>query len=87
MTSDADALRQFVHGSSLDAKTRARLEEAVPEEFFTVPGGLTAPDRHALTYERLRRAGLAAPPAGELLADPPALCALLERAAIADPPL
>ncbi|MES9608845.1 acyl-CoA dehydrogenase, partial [Actinomadura sp. NPDC000929] len=31
--------------------------------------------------------GLAAPPAGELLADPPALCALLERAAIADPPL
>ncbi|MGC4953118.1 acyl-CoA dehydrogenase [Actinomadura citrea] len=87
MTTDADALRQFVHGSSLDAKTRARLEEAVPEEFFTVPGGLTAPDRHALTYERLRRAGLAAPPAGELLADPPALCALLERAAIADPPL
>lgn len=87
MTSDADALRQFVHGTSLDAKTRARLEEAVPEEFFTVPGGLTAPGRHALTYERLRRAGLAAPPAGELLADPPALCALLERAAIADPPL
>ncbi|MEV4008628.1 hypothetical protein, partial [Actinomadura sp. NPDC049753] len=87
MTSDADSLRQFVHGSTLDAKTRARLEEAVPEEFFTVPAGLTAPDRHALTYERLRRAGRAAPPAGELLADPPALCALLERAAIADPPL
>ncbi|MEU8306336.1 acyl-CoA dehydrogenase [Actinomadura sp. NPDC048955] len=87
MTTDADGLRQFVHGPLPDAKTRARLEEAVPEEFFTVPGGLTAPDRHALTYERLRRAGLAAPPAGELLADPPALCALLERAAIADPPL
>ncbi|MGI5201194.1 acyl-CoA dehydrogenase [Spirillospora sp. CA-108201] len=87
MTSDADDLRQFVLGSSLDAKARARLEEAVPEEFFTVPGGLTAPGRHALTYERLRRAGRAAPPAGELLADPPALCALLERAAIADPPL
>ncbi|NDU75367.1 hypothetical protein GWI34_22475 [Actinomadura sp. DSM 109109] len=80
-------MRRFVHGPSLDAKTRARLEEAVPEEFFTVPGGLTAPGRHALTYERLRRAGLAAPPAGELLADPPALCALLERAAIADPAL
>ncbi|WP_141575326.1 acyl-CoA dehydrogenase [Actinomadura sp. WMMA1423] len=82
-----DDLRRFVHGTSLDAKARARLEEAVPEEFFTVPGGLTAPERHALTYERLRRAGLAAPPASELLADPPALCALLERAAIADPPL
>ncbi|MEU8120633.1 acyl-CoA dehydrogenase [Spirillospora sp. NPDC049024] len=87
MNTDAEDLRQFVHGASLDAKARARLEEAVPEEFFTVPGGLTAPDRHALTYERLRRAGLAAPPAGELLADPPALCALLERAAVADPPL
>jgi acyl-CoA oxidase len=80
-------LRGFVRGASLDAKARARLEDAVPEEFFTVPGGLTARDRHALTYDRLRRAGLAAPPAGELLDDPPALCALLERAAIADPPL
>lgn len=86
MSTAADLLG-FVRGTSLDAKARARLEEAVPEEFFTVPGGLTARDRQALTYERLRRAGLAAPPAAELLADPPALCALLERAAIADPPL
>ncbi|NKZ08882.1 acyl-CoA dehydrogenase family protein [Actinomadura latina] len=71
----------------MDAKTRARLEEAVPEEFFTYPGGLTARERQALTYARLRSAGLAAPPAAELLADPPALCALLDRAAIADPAL
>jgi acyl-CoA oxidase len=80
-------LAQFVHGASPDAKTRARLEEAVPEEFFTYPGGLTARRRQALTYDRLRRAGLAAPPAAELLADPPALCALLDRAATADPAL
>ncbi|TDE08431.1 hypothetical protein E1289_37865, partial [Actinomadura sp. 6K520] len=77
----------FVRGASLDAKTRARLADAVPAEFFTVPGGLTARDRHELTYARLRRAGLAAPPAPELLDDPPALCALLERAATADPAL
>ncbi|TDD76745.1 hypothetical protein E1293_26460 [Actinomadura darangshiensis] len=85
--SAADELLGFVRGTALDAKARDRLEEAVPDEFFTVPGGLTAPRRHALTYARLRRAGLAAPPARELLDDPPALCALLDRAAIADPPL
>ncbi|MFG2089445.1 MULTISPECIES: acyl-CoA dehydrogenase [unclassified Spirillospora] len=77
----------FVRGTSLDAKTRARLAEAVPDEFFAYPGGLTARDHQELTYERLRRAGLAAPPATDLLDDPPALCALLERAAIADPAL
>ncbi|TDD28588.1 hypothetical protein E1287_32445 [Actinomadura sp. KC06] len=82
-----EGLLGFVRGSSLDAKARTRIAEAVPDEFFTYPGGLTARDRQALTYERLRRAGLAAPPAAELLDDPPALCALLERAAIADPAL
>lgn len=71
----------------MDAETRARLEEAVPEEFFTYPAGLTAREHQALTYRRLRHAGLAAPPAAELLADPPLLCALLDRAAIADPAL
>ncbi|MFG2001483.1 acyl-CoA dehydrogenase [Spirillospora sp. NPDC048911] len=80
-------LSRLVRGAGLTAKTRARLEEAVPGEFFGYPDGLTVQDRHALTYERLRRAGLAAPPAPELLDDPPALCALLERAAIADPGL
>lgn len=85
---DSDAgLPHFVHGTSLDAKTRARVLEAVPEEFFGYPAGLTAREHQALTYDRLRRAGLAAPPAAELLDDPPALCALLERAAIADPAL
>ncbi|MFC4053619.1 acyl-CoA dehydrogenase [Actinomadura syzygii] len=80
-------LAGFVRGASVDAKTRARLADAVPEEFFTVPDGLTPRARQALTYERLRRAGLAAPPAADLLADPPALCALLDRAAVADPAL
>jgi acyl-CoA oxidase len=86
-TAHATALAAFVRGASPDAKTRARLREAVPEEFFTYPGGLTARERQALTYARLRSAGLAAPPAADLLADPPALCALLDRAAIADPAL
>ncbi|MEU5882986.1 acyl-CoA dehydrogenase [Spirillospora sp. NPDC047279] len=83
---DPDLLR-LVRGAGLSAKTRARLEEAVPGEFFAYPDGLAAADRHALTYRRLRHAGLAAPPAPELMDDPPALCALLERAAIADPGL
>ncbi|WUI03257.1 hypothetical protein OHR68_16085 [Spirillospora sp. NBC_00431] len=81
------ALLGFVRGPSPDAGTRARLARAVPDEFFTYPAGLTARDHQALTYRRLRHAGLAAPPAAELLDDPPALCALLERAAIADPAL
>ncbi|MFP3969662.1 hypothetical protein SMC26_45750, partial [Actinomadura fulvescens] len=83
---DPDLLR-LVRGTGLTDKTRGLLEEAVPGEFFGYPDGLTAQDRHALTYDRLRRAGLAAPPSAELLDDPPALCALLERAAIADPGL
>ncbi|TMQ91422.1 hypothetical protein ETD83_30920, partial [Actinomadura soli] len=82
-----EGLLGFVRGTSLDPKTRTRIAEAVPDEFFTYPGGLTARDHQALTYRRLRRAGLSAPPAAELLDDPPALCALLERAAIADPAL
>ncbi|MFI0487411.1 acyl-CoA dehydrogenase [Actinomadura sp. 9N215] len=82
-----EGLLGFVRGASPDAGTRARLAEAVPDEFFAYPGGLTARDHQALTYARLRHAGLAAPPAAELLDDPPALCALLERAAIADPAL
>jgi len=80
-------LLRFVRGPGLAAKTQARLNEAVPAEFFGYPDGLTVQDRHALTYRRLRHAGLTAPPATELLAEPPALCALLERAAIADPAL
>ncbi|MBE1536312.1 acyl-CoA dehydrogenase family protein [Actinomadura algeriensis] len=81
------ALLRFARGGARDEKTRRRLAEAVPADCFTYPGGLTAREHQALTYERLRRAGLAAPPAAELLDDPPLLCALLERAAIADPAL
>ncbi|WP_272497908.1 acyl-CoA dehydrogenase [Actinomadura terrae] len=88
---DADPdpeLLEFVRGTaSLDAGARAWLAEAVPPDCFGYPPGLTADDRLALTYARLRRAGRAAPPAADLLADPPALCGLLERAAIADPAL
>ncbi|MBW8482557.1 acyl-CoA dehydrogenase [Actinomadura parmotrematis] len=82
---DAGLLR-FVRGP-LDGKVRERLARAVPAEFFSHPGGLSARERQELTYRRLARAGREAPPARELLADPPALCALLERAAVADPAL
>ncbi|QFG26740.1 hypothetical protein F7P10_00150 [Actinomadura sp. WMMB 499] len=81
------ALLAFVRGGARDEETRRRLAEAVPADCFSYPDGLTARERQALTYRRLRRAGLAAPPAARLLDDPPLLCALLERAAIADPAL
>ncbi|MBX6769617.1 MAG: hypothetical protein IRY90_21120, partial [Actinomadura rubrobrunea] len=81
------ALRRFVHGTHVTPDDRARIAAAIPAEFFTYPDGLTAARRQALTYQRLRHAGRAAPPAGELLDDPPLLCALLDRAAIADPAL
>ncbi len=80
-------LAAFVRGASLDAKTRARLEEAVPEEFFTYPGGLTAREHQALTYDRLRRSRSRRAPGRGAAGRPAALCALLDRAAIADPAL
>ena len=80
-------LLRLVRGPSLSDTMRARIAEAVPAEFFGYPDGLTPREHQALTYRRLRAAGLSAPPAAELLADPPALCALLERAAVADPAL
>ncbi|GAA4226670.1 hypothetical protein GCM10022254_12370 [Actinomadura meridiana] len=80
-------LVRFVRGAFLDAEVRARLDAAVPDEYFTYPDGLTVRERQALTYQRLRAAGRAAPPADRLLDDPPALCALLARAAVADPAL
>ncbi|MFB4287284.1 hypothetical protein ACBI99_06570 [Nonomuraea sp. ATR24] len=76
----------FVRGGLPD-EPHARLREAIPAAFFGYPRALPPPDRHALTYERFRHAGTAAPPARELLEDPRALCALLERAAVADPAL
>ncbi|MBT2211969.1 acyl-CoA dehydrogenase [Actinomadura sp. NEAU-AAG7] len=87
-TGAGTGLRDFVRGTAaLDDAARAWLAEAVPPDCFGYPSGLTADERLALTYARLRRAGRAAPPAAALLADPPALCGLLERAAIADPAL
>src|SRR5690606_41807541 len=77
-------LLEFVRGASPDAKTRARIADAVPAEFFAVPGGLTARERQELTYRRLRHAGLPAPPAAAPLDGPPGLCAQLDRAASAD---
>ncbi|WP_245679135.1 acyl-CoA dehydrogenase [Actinomadura hibisca] len=82
-----DDLLAFVRGPVPDAKVRAQLAEAVPEEFCDRPDGLTPRERQDLIYRRLRQAGLAAPSAPELLEDPAVLCALLERAAIADPAL
>ncbi|WP_030177037.1 acyl-CoA dehydrogenase [Spirillospora albida] len=84
---DRTALIRFTRGALTDDKTRARIDAAVPPGHGTVPGGLTTADRHLLTYRRLRHTGLAAPPAARLLDDPPALCRLLDRAAIADPAL
>ncbi|POM22613.1 hypothetical protein BTM25_55630 [Actinomadura rubteroloni] len=81
-TTDPADLAGFVRG-----RAAAWMDAAVPPEFAVVPDGLTARGRQALTYDRLRRAGRAAPPAAELLADPHALCGLLERAAVADPAL
>ncbi|WP_084265742.1 acyl-CoA dehydrogenase [Actinomadura macra] len=82
-----EGLLEFVHGPSLDGRARAWLAKAVPPDCVEYPDGLTARERQALTYARLRRAGRAAPPAAALLEDPAALCALLERAATADPAL
>lgn len=79
-------LISFVRGGISD-DLAARLRDAIPADFFSYPDGLTPLDRCALTYERFRHAGLTAPPASDMLADPPALCALLERAAVADPAL
>ncbi|WP_280267313.1 acyl-CoA dehydrogenase [Nocardia wallacei] len=66
---------------------RPWLRRAVPAEFFDWPDGLDRSERMGLVYARARAAGRAAPPAAELLADPPALSALLGRAAVADPDL
>ncbi|WP_053174624.1 acyl-CoA dehydrogenase family protein [Nonomuraea sp. SBT364] len=79
-------LTTFVRGGLPD-ESHARLREAIPAGFFGYPRGMPPADRHALTYERFRHAGTAAPSAGRLLARPPELCALLERAAVADPAL
>ncbi|WP_281186145.1 acyl-CoA dehydrogenase [Actinomadura kijaniata] len=87
MRVDTDRLRRLVHGPALEPKVAAWLAEAVPEEFCVLPDGLTPRERQELTYRRLARAGRAAPAAPELLEDPGVLCALLERAAIADPAL
>ncbi|MBF6469872.1 hypothetical protein IU427_32625 [Nocardia beijingensis] len=79
-------LIDFVRGG-LDNSRHEQVCCAIPAEFFEYPDDLAPSARHELTYRRLRRAGLTAPAAGELLADPPLLCALLERAAVADPAL
>ncbi|WP_395107143.1 hypothetical protein [Actinomadura sp. SCN-SB] len=80
-------LLRFVRGPAPDGGAGAMAARAVPGAFFAYPDGLAPRERQALTYRRLREAGRSAPPAAELLADPPALCALLERAAVADPAL
>ncbi|MCP2343270.1 acyl-CoA dehydrogenase family protein [Actinomadura rupiterrae] len=88
---DASALRGWMRGTvpdgRLEAKERLMIAEAVPAAYFGYPDGLTLSQRQGLTYERMRAAGLAAPPAAELLEDPPLLCGLLERCAVADPAL
>ncbi|MFI5776680.1 acyl-CoA dehydrogenase [Nocardia sp. NPDC051570] len=63
------------------------LHRAIPDEFLYWPDGLDRHERLSLVYARARAAGRAAPDAADLLADPPALSALLGRAAVADPDL
>lgn len=88
---DASALRGWMRGTvpdgRLEGKERLMIAEAVPAGYFGYPDGLTLSERQGLTYRRMRAAGLAAPPATELLDDPPLLCGLLERCAVADPAL
>jgi acyl-CoA oxidase len=79
-------LTGFVRGGIGDDLYQ-RLRRAIPADFFDRPRDLTLTERSALTYERFRHAGRTAPPATELLDTPAALCALLERGAIADPAL
>ncbi|MGW0246607.1 acyl-CoA dehydrogenase family protein [Nocardia goodfellowii] len=71
----------------IPAEVQRWLYPAVPDTFFEWPNGLTREDRLALVYHRARQIGHAAPKPQELLDNPPALCALLARAAVADPDL
>lgn len=83
-----EALRDFVfpaqHYSGPDGIARW-LSRAVPDSFFRVPDDLTRQERIGVAYARAAAAGRAAPEGTSLLTQPPALMALLARAACADP--
>lgn len=65
--------------------TDALIREAIPEAWHVRPAELTASGQHRLTYARIREAHRTLPRISELLADPWAYCAVLERAAVIDP--
>ncbi|WP_167768969.1 acyl-CoA dehydrogenase [Nocardia sp. CS682] len=81
-------LQAFLDGpgsGTAQRKLRDRLRSALPDAYFAWPDGTTRQERLTLVYARARDAGRAAPPATALLDDPNTLCALLSRAAVADP--
>jgi acyl-CoA oxidase len=65
--------------------TDAVIREAIPAAWHLRPAELTASGQHRLTYARIREAHRSLPRISELLADPWAYCAVLERAAVVDP--
>ncbi|WP_198036928.1 acyl-CoA dehydrogenase [Nocardia sp. BMG51109] len=83
-----ESLRHFVfppqHYSGPDG-IATWLSRAIPAGFFHQPDDLNRQQRIGLSYARAAEAGKAAPRADVLLAQPPALAALLARAASADP--
>jgi acyl-CoA oxidase len=74
-------------GSAWTAGQHAWLLDALPPTAFCWPDELARNDRLKLAYSRAASTGRAAPKPASLLADPSALCALLARAAVADPEL
>jgi acyl-CoA oxidase len=74
-------------GSAWAGAQHSWLLDALPPTAFSWPDGLAHDDRLALAYARAATAGRAAPRPVLLLDDPSALCALLARAAVADPAL
>lgn len=74
-------------GSAWTGGQHPWLLDAFPPTAFSWPDGLARNGRLTLAYARAANAGRAAPKPVVLLDDPSALCALLARAAVADPEL
>ena len=80
------ALAGLLRGD-LDPAQDALVRAAIPAAWHARPAQLAAFGQHELTYARIREAHRNLPRVSELLADPWACCAVLERAAVVDPRL